>query len=600
MYAQVVELDFVSCDDSELILKNSERLEKISNIPDEIFTGYMETNYYRPLLNISFLLDYQIGGKEPLVYHIVNLIIHIINCCLLFYVLTLLNFKRMTAMVGALIFTVHPLFANAVAWVVGRNDMLFTLFGLLSFIMLIKNQRAGGKPQFFLLNFLFLFLSVSSKETAVLLPVMFALYLLTVEKTNIITERNIVYAACWAGAIGLWYGMRSASDLGEQVYKTGFDIFFYNIPQIPEYIGKFIIPANLSVLPAYSTFNTAVGVAAIALLAVAVLAAKNKRYNVINFGLLWFLVLIIPGLFMALLNVHEWNEYLECRAYFPMIGILIVLLELIPEKWTETKARNLNVIVVILIAVLSILTFNETQKYKNERTFYESAAADAPDRAMYHFLLHKIYRNDGEYQKAEQELLAAINANPNNPKYHYNTGAFYYRMGKNQRAIKYLDETLRQDSTYKIAYEALGWALFYTQQFDRIKKLLNSYISRWGDNPQIYDIMSGVYLTEGKIDSANMYVDRLIRSKESAKGMYNLYYNWAMMMMRKKQYEDALKLLKKSTDIKPDSLPAYKELFNYYLDIENDIKKARKYAQKVWELGGSIPQEKLKKLESEK
>ena len=91
-------------------------------------------------------------------------------------------------------------------------------------------------------------------------------------------------------------------------------------------------------------------------------------------------------------------------------GLLISLLYLIPGKFSNGK--HFFIVTVVIALGLSVLTFFESKNYENSFEFYKSAVDDNPDRAKFHFMLHKLYLNKNDEKMAEKELLETVRANP--------------------------------------------------------------------------------------------------------------------------------------------------------------------------------------------
>ena len=247
VYIQTLSFGLSWCDDFEIILKNYDRIENIDRLGNEFMHGYMTTNYYRPIINLSFLMDAQLGGQEPFHYHLTNLIIHILSSCVFLLLLRKLGIRALPALGISLIFAAHPILANAVAWIVGRNDMLMALFAMASFIFYLKYRESNNVLNLILHIFLFL-LSVLSKETAVVFPFVILSYNRLIAKDKFLGTNNIKLYAGWALTGSIWFVLRSSAELGEPVYSSPL-YFFSNLQTIPELISKIFIPYNFSVLP---------------------------------------------------------------------------------------------------------------------------------------------------------------------------------------------------------------------------------------------------------------------------------------------------------------------------------------------------------------
>jgi len=159
-------------DDKDLILSHSGYLNDWGNIFSVFakpFFGKSPT--YRPILIVSFIIDYQLWGPQPFGFHYTNVLLHIMNA-LLVYLLVFILFKHTyLALFSSLIFATHPIQTEAVAWISGRNDVIVTFFSLLTLIFYIlwRNLK-GAKKVFTFIGFLLAFGCVLlTKESGIVL-----------------------------------------------------------------------------------------------------------------------------------------------------------------------------------------------------------------------------------------------------------------------------------------------------------------------------------------------------------------------------------------------------------------------------------------------
>ena len=140
LYAKAVFFDFTYLDDNILVLVNRYFLKDLGNIIKAFrFDAFGREfgYYYRPMLTISLMLDAQISGVSPVIYHVTNILIHLAASCLVFRFFVKSGYPQDKSLLISLIFAVHPVLTQAVVWIPGRNDSLLTVFSLLSFIFLI-------------------------------------------------------------------------------------------------------------------------------------------------------------------------------------------------------------------------------------------------------------------------------------------------------------------------------------------------------------------------------------------------------------------------------------------------------------------------------
>src|SRR6185312_13912488 len=147
MYARTVSYEYIGLDDTTLIETNYKFIKNFNNIPTAFTKHVMysgttldnEKDYYRPMLTLSFMIDAHIAGNaKPRWYHFANILYHLTACLLLFTLLYKLKVNSIATFLLTVLFSIHPVVDQAVAWIPGRNDTLLAIFVLSSFIFLLK------------------------------------------------------------------------------------------------------------------------------------------------------------------------------------------------------------------------------------------------------------------------------------------------------------------------------------------------------------------------------------------------------------------------------------------------------------------------------
>ncbi|HUM45543.1 MAG TPA: hypothetical protein PLD84_01355 [Chitinophagales bacterium] len=358
LYGGAANLGFTELDDSIFIKEQHAYNEDLSNLVTSFKRGVFnvtEDVYYRPLLLDSFILNYQVGGMEIKSYHVVNILLHLISVLLLFVLLKKLHFKEREAFLLTLFFSVHPVLTQAVAWIPGRNDTLLAVF-IFSFFIAAINYANEGKAAPMLLQFLALLLAFFTKETAVFAaPVALLLIVLCLDKKwN--DKKNMLLYGSWIIAFLLWFYVRSLATLKEDQMQ-----FAQVVAALPsrlqvllQYLGKIILPVNLSVFPITKDTSNVYGIAALVLIAAGIYFSKERNVKMIIAGISIFLLFLIPVLLVpATLNDQDF----EHRLYLPMLGILILLGETVVFKnnWNE---RTVLIAGSIVCLVLATVNFN--------------------------------------------------------------------------------------------------------------------------------------------------------------------------------------------------------------------------------------------------
>ena len=473
--------------DYQWFLKNFSNSLQVFRRPD-IVSGL----FYRPLLNLSFIISAQMSGSSPFAYHLTNILIHLLAASLFFSLLNKLNYSRELSFLSSLIFTVHPVLTQAVVWIPGRTDSLLGVFVLTSFIFFLNFLKTKiGK--YYMGHLFFLFFALLTKETAIALPLICFLYLQLIFKRKASSLSQKIFMIPWFIILSVWLMIR------QTVLTQGHDtnVFlavqsvFLNLPAIISYIGKIILPFNLSVLPILRDITPAYGLVAMVLLVVLLVLSRNKRLPYVLFGISWFFLFLLPSLVFSFLK-HEY------RVYLPMMGCMMVLLETDGIKHLVAQRKKMFTFGVIVLGFFSVMTFRYSDRFQNRLTFWESAIKTSPHSplahrnrgAMYHLekqldqaeaeykkslelnfhepMVHNnlglIYMDRDMYKEAEEEYKLEIAINPLYDNVYYNFGLLCYREGRFDKAVDLWKKTLVLNPEYIDAYKNL--AVYYINQKD--------------------------------------------------------------------------------------------------------------------------------------
>ena len=348
----------------------------------QIFSGSA-----RPVLDLTFALNYHFGKLDVFGYHLVNLLLHIANGVMLYFILlrTMQKSEGQTAESGdisaasqepraansytrvplyaSLIFIAHPVQTQAVTYIVSRSSVLATFFYLLTLLLFIRAFRSSNSFQvtrhsslYLIGAFLAICLGMGSKQEAATLPLMLLLYdyyFLSEGKIAGLKRHFKVYLAMFLPlAILLYFSFTSIHQFISFDYAKGIQIpqnepitsmeyFLTQLHVIPYYIKLLLIPANLNLdydwpITRYFDFMTAFYF--VLLLSINILAIwLFRRQRMISFGIIWFFVtLSVTSSFLVIYDV-----IFEHRLYLPSIGFAIVAATLI-HKISDLKIFRMS------------------------------------------------------------------------------------------------------------------------------------------------------------------------------------------------------------------------------------------------------------------
>jgi tetratricopeptide (TPR) repeat protein len=464
-FGRTIFYEFLNYDDQLFIVENQKLIHDVSNISNVFSNGIWSFihfvssyDYYRPFLILSMMIDAQIGGTSPVVYHVSNLLYHIIACLLVYRLFIRIKIKQKSSLLLALLFAVHPIVTQAIAWIPGRNDTLLAIFILASFINFIKYIETE-KIVFLLLHFVFFFFGLLTKETAVLLPVICLLYSTFVLQKKIFSKQTVVSAVVWI-MLTLVYVYLRAKAIGKTENEVTFPLLMqtiiYRLPAIVQYIGKMILPFNLSVKPTQQNTSYLPGILSVLLIAVSLFLSKEKNYKQMLLGFVWFMLYLAPVL--SLPKIFNDNIF-EHRAYLPLIGLLILLNESFLFKNKFFSGKNGIVVSVVVIGLFSFISFNHSKYFKTSFVFWQNAATNSPGDAEAMINFSKEYFSKGDKQNAEIYIQKALALKPDIKRANAGLGAIYAERGEMQKAEQYYKAEIKLGSHYIEDFRGLGSVL---------------------------------------------------------------------------------------------------------------------------------------------
>lgn len=487
IYAHTIFFNFTYLDDNKLILDNFYFLSDISNIlkafQQDVFINTIDNAYYRPIMNISLMLDAQFSGTSPFFYHLTNILIHLFCVFFVFSFLLKLGYKRFPSFLFSVFFAVHPALCQAVAWIPGRNDSLLTLFILLSFIFFI-NYMSDRKINNLFIHLLFFAFALFTKETTLISLFLFIFYIRLISLKRVLQRQNISLFLGWIIITYLWFVMRKSALPNPINYspKDMINSIVSNLPAVFLYIGKTLLPFNLSVLPTLNNNTLIYGYIVVAVSIFLICLSKNINRLYITFGILWFLSFLLPAFIRPDPNLP--TAFIEHRMYLPFIGFMIFLLEAANIKNIVFGKNFATFLCISILLLFSLINIFYSYNFKDQITFWENARNHSPQYPLARRNLGAIYYLKGDFDKAKEEYLECVKLNPAEPMVHNNLGLIYMNRGEFKKAEDEFLTELKYNPNYDTAYYNLG--LLYLRE-GRIQQSINLWKKTIDINPYYFD-----------------------------------------------------------------------------------------------------------------
>ena len=395
------------------------------------------TSSYRPLRTVSYSLDFAIWGENPFGFHLTNVLIHLANTIMVFVLARTITSRLRMAFVAALVFAVHPIQTDAVTYISGRRDVLFTLFYLISFYAYLKYKRDGKLSYGFAFP-IFWGLSLATKEMAASLPLVIFLwnYCELYEKAEGSRYSTVVqtlkrtlrrdrwlYLSLLIAAIGYIYFMvfvQTSSgrvQAGEINFWGGslFATIQTSIRIHTWYLKQLVFPTPIAqYLGAFEPSTTAFEVRFIlsAIVITVVLSAgllAIRRHRIIGFTILSYFAMLAPV--SQIIPHHELlaDHYL----YSPMVCFALFVAYLF-DMWIGHRydlAKASYVVLATVILVLMVLTIRRNRDWENDLTLWQATYRSVPQSPRAAYNLGGLLQRTNP-QRAEQLLQQSITTDP--------------------------------------------------------------------------------------------------------------------------------------------------------------------------------------------
>lgn len=467
-------------DDSRSIVRN----EHIRNINQPIsIWSFFKTRF---ICYLSFAVNYRLHGLNLPGYHLVNIGIHIINGILLFFLANILiqlwksDLDRKTAtglsLCTALIFLCHPLQTEGVTYIVQRLVSLATLSLLASTLFYMKSRMlmeadSGRKNRaaaiYYIIAFLFGLIGIHCKETFIVLPAI----LLTTEwlffrQSSSTFVKRILYLLPFAMIILIipFYGMISGVSLNQMTDRTIHlsrgQYLLTELHVLTTYLRLFIFPMGQNFdydFPiAGSLFEPIILLSLFIIIALVIGGfAVHKKLNIITFGLFWFFITLSPqSSIIPLVDV-----IFEHRAYPGTAGLSLAATIAIYILLRKRKPAFTTALFACIIIALSLLTFNRNVIWRSSITLWEDTVEKSPGKSRPHNNLGLAYYENGFYDKAESEFLAALNFDPENHEAYRNMALIKYEQKNISAALDYLEKGHAIKNDNLLIMNDLAWLL---------------------------------------------------------------------------------------------------------------------------------------------
>ena len=525
LYIRSVDFDFSNFDDNSIILSNYNTISDLNNLKEafthDAFLSTSAYSFYRPLQTVSFMIDAQIGGRQPWIYHLSNLLLHLMTIIALFFFLKKTSIKEDVSFLLSLFFSIHPLFTNAVAWIPARGDLLVTLFSLLSIITFLKYFE-NRKIVFLILHAFLFMLALFSKETALLLPVLILMYVYFIKRNEFGLKEISPFAIIWSVSTIIFYFLRNGvikSNPATDVF--GIIPLIKNLPAIPILIGKFLLPYNLSTLPLFDTFSLVTGLIVLAVFTLFAIKYIGTQKLIAVWGIIWFLAFIIPPMLFRPKIADIGYEYFEYRAYMPLIGIILIIGILINDLPVKLSFNKIIYFVCPVLFIYGTISFMHSNDFQGPIPFFTSAINANPYNVLALDLRGCEYLNSGQTRQALNDFESAIKISPSYSHAYANEGVLYHYIGDHYKAEYCFSQALKYEPApgFDLFFN-LAWERLTIKKYDEAILIFRKLESEFPPNGDVYFNLGKAYYSTARFDSALYFYSKSIEMQPQIADIY--------------------------------------------------------------------------------
>ncbi len=425
---QVLNLDFTHWDDDLYVLQNpfirSLSIRNIAAFFSNTFLGN-----YAPLHLCTYALDFQIWGLDPKGYHLTNLVFHLFNTVGTFYLVSIITRNKNAAWLTAMLFAIHPVNVETVAWISQRKTLIAQAFFILSFIQYLR-FATGHSSRNYYWSLFFFFCSLLSKVSTITLPLLLVLYDVCFQKKQ--------SKASFADIIPFFslsfiFGLIS---LYAQFIAYGGELRFHGgsllsnlctmIVALRKYVSLIFFPFNLSAYYYFSyqsLFAPPVIFSIAWILIILVLLLIFRKDKTILFWAGWFFITLLPNMQIVPLDAVMGDRYM----YLPAVGIFCLMAMALQKffgkyNFTTVIGKTVLASVFAVCGMLLFLSYNRVGIWKNDLTLWSETIKSSPSPVAYNNLA-VYWGREGGFNRSQEFFEKALKIAPDNYQANKNLGS---------------------------------------------------------------------------------------------------------------------------------------------------------------------------------
>jgi protein O-mannosyl-transferase len=581
VYLPVCEYEFIDLDDDLYVFDNFRVQSGLTWTNIVWALTAVEAGFWHPLTWLSHMLDCHLFGLNPAGHHLVNLVLHTANVVLLFWVLQMMTGAVWLSALVAVLFGLHPLNVESVAWIAERKNVLSTFFGLLAIWAYVTYVRRPQWKRYLLLLVLFV-LGLMSKPMLVTLPCVLLLLdywplgrLGTGAKevfpalSGLVMEKVPLFLLSLAiGLLAILAENRAGALPTLQEFPLGVRLG-NAVVAYTAYLSKTMWPTYL--VPFYphagaSLATWQIAVSLLVLVGISALAGWGARaFPYLLVGWLWYLGTLFPVSGVIQVGGHAMADR---YAYVTLIGIFIMLVWGSVGWLIRSRVRKQVWIgsIFCLLILISMNTRLQLNHWQNSVTLFEHVIRSTDNNSLAHNNLGTALLQRGRIEEAIEHFSEALRIRPDDSVVFFNLGLAVKRYGEVERAARYFSKALELNPDFAGAHNNLGMILMGS---DNLKEAISHFVKALELNPgrpEVHTNLGSALARQGDLDAA---ITHFVQALQINPRQANAYSNLGAALDLQGRSEEAVDNYRHALRLDPSSHFAHHNLGMLLLEQGN-------------------------------
>jgi tetratricopeptide (TPR) repeat protein len=582
VYLPSLQNGFVNWDDEIYIYENplitsTADWDTLFESTKDIFSTPVNAGY-TPIVILSFALEKILYGfGRPGWWHFNNIILHLICVLLVFRIALTLGLKIIPAAFCALLFGIHPMRVESVAWITERKDVLYGSFYLLALYYYIKSVKLSFRKRYVLIILTSFILALLSKIQAVVLPLSMLLVDYFFDRNlsiKLVYEKWLYFLfSLITGVVGIYFlsfsgfsEVNKATPLVKRIFFGSYSYVVYIIKSIIPYemVPLYPFPDKISLI-----FYASLLLVLLTLGLIYYFYLKGKK--VLVFGLLFFTVNVM---FVLQIKIGGKAFLADRYTYISYFGLFFIYA--LGIQWALGRYKRFEKVIylgaVLLLCFLGYLNFEQNTIWKNSETLWSHVLKYYPDKeATPWYNRGNYYLDKGRLKEALYDFDNAIILDPSNSEAFVSRGSVYFKLNIPEQALKNYETAGKLDPNNPKVFIGRGNVYSKLNMFEEALHDFDAAEKLDPDNPAIYYNRAPVYQNLGRHDKVQADLEKYVNLNPDDPKIWS---NLGLASRFNRQYEKSLNAFNMAIQLAPNELKNYNQRAMTYWEM-GDIERAR-------------------------